>query len=122
MKTVLKLSLLLIFVSFLWNCDKKEIANSIVDINVTIKNIENYDLDLMISGDEEGATIKTQAQNFEMSELVRDESTNWSVVYKYKPFANYTGTDYVEIETCTGGEGVGCSIIEIVRINFTITN
>ena len=76
----------------------------------------------MISGDEEGATVKTQAQHFQKSELIKDSSTNWSVVYRYKPLSNYTGMDFVEIETCTGGESTGCSNVEIVRINFTITN
>jgi hypothetical protein len=54
--------------------------------------------------------------------LIRDASTNWSVVYKYEPLPNYTGTDFVEIETCSGGESTGCSSVETVRINFTITN
>ncbi len=122
MNIIIKLSLFLVIISIFGSCDKDEAAISTDNINVTITNSEVYKHDFMISGDEEGAIIKTQAQNFQKSELIRDSSTNWSVVYEYKPLSNYAGTDYVEIETCTGGEGVGCSNIEIVRINFTITN
>ncbi len=122
MRTILKLSFLLACIVFLSNCKKEETESFVNEINVTIKNSDNYELDFMISGDEEGAIIKTQASNMEISELVRDSSTNWNVVYHYKPLAHYIGTDYVEIETCTGGSSTGCSNIETVRINFTITN
>ena len=106
----------------LTNCNKEETENIVSEIEVTINNSDDYEIDLMISGDEEGATIKTQAQHFQKSELIRDSSTNWSLVYRYKPVSNFTGMDFVEIETCTGGESTGCSNVEIVRINFTITN
>ena len=110
------------FILSLTNCNKEETENLVSEIEVTINNSDDYELDLMISGDEEGATIKTQAQHFQKSELIRDANTNWSVVYKYEPLPNYTGTDFVEIETCSGGESTGCSSVETVRINFTITN
>ncbi|MDE0771226.1 MAG: hypothetical protein OSB25_03345 [Salibacteraceae bacterium] len=129
MKKTLKISLLIICVSALSSCKKKETENTNNEINVTskitdvtIKNTDDYELDLMISGEEEGASITTQAQNMEKSELVRDSTTNWSVVYYYTPVTNFLGSDYVEIETCTGGTSMGCSDIEIVRINFTVIN
>lgn len=122
MKTILKLSLFMLPTLVLTNCNKEETENGDSGIKVTISNTDDYEFDLMISGDEEGALIKTQAQNMEKSELVRDAGTNWSVVYQYKPLPNFVGSDYVEIETCTGGESTACSTIEIVRINFTITN
>ena len=122
MKKILKLSFIAICILSLTNCNKEETENLVSEIDVTINNSDDYEIDLMISGDEEGATIKTQAQHFQKSELIRDSSTNWSVVYQYEPLPNYTGMDFVEIETCTGGESSGCSNVEIVRINFTITN
>ena len=118
MKKILKLLFLAICILLLTNCNKEEMEN----VDVAINNSDDYEIDLMISGDEEGATIQTQAQHFQKSELIRDASTNWSVVYKYEPLPNYTGTDFVEIETCSGGESTGCSNVETVRINFTITN
>jgi hypothetical protein len=122
MKKILKLSFIAICILSLTNCNKEEIENAVNEIYVNINNSDDYERDLVISGDEEGATIKTQAQYFQNSELIRDSSTNWSVVYKYEPLPNYTGMDFVEIETCTGGESNGCSNVEIVRIHFTITN
>jgi len=122
MKKILKLSFIAICILSLTNCNKEETENLVSEIDVTINNSDDYEIDLMISGDEEGATIKTQAQHFQKSELIRDSSTNWSVVYQYEPLPNYTGMDFVEIETCTGGESTGCSNFDIVRINFNITN
>ena len=122
MKKILKFSFLAICILSLTNCNKEEMENIDREVDVTINNSDDYEIDLMISGDEEGATIQTPAQHFQKSELIRDASTNWSVVYKYEPLPNYTGTDFVEIETCTGGESTGCSSVETVRINFTITN
>lgn len=123
MKKFLKLSLILICCVLLINCIKKdEPENFDSELNITISNSDKYELDLIISGDEEGATIRTQSQFFQKSKLVRDSSTNWSVVYKYESLPNYTGMDFVEIETCIGGNSTGCSNIEILRINFTVTD
>lgn len=105
-----------IAVSFiLWGCDEV-----LEDKQITLSSGELYTYDLNISGDEEGALIKQQAVHFELSELVRDSSTNWSVVYRYIPENGYQGTDYVEIETCTGGEGIKCTEIGLVGISFNI--
>lgn len=116
-----KLPFLAICILLLTNCNKEK-TDVAEEVDVTINNSDDYEIDLMISGDEEGATIITQAQHFQKSELIRDASTNWSVVYKYEPLPNYSGMDFVEIETCTGGESLGCSNNDIVRINFTITD
>ena len=72
-------------------------------------------------GDEEGAAIKVQAEHYEKSELVRDESTNMNVDYYYKPIAGFVGKDYVIIEVCYNKTGVGPADIQTVRINFTIS-
>lgn len=99
----------------LWGCDEV-----LEEKPISLRPGELYTYDLNISGDEEGAIIKQQAVHFELSELVRDSSTNWSVVYRYIPKNGYRGTDYIEIETCTGGEGIKCSDIGIVSISFNI--
>lgn len=122
MKKILKLLFIASFILSLTNCNNEELDNVVSEVNVIINNSDDYELDLKISGDEEGATIKTQAKYFQKSELIRDSSTNWSVVYKYEPLPSYSGMDVVEIKTCTGGGSGGCSNIEIVRINFTINN
>ena len=61
MKKMLKLSFLAICILSLTNCNKEEIENVDREVDVTIKNSDDYEIDLMISGDEEGATIQTQA-------------------------------------------------------------
>lgn len=123
MRTALKISLLIICILSFTNCSKiEENKDSTQGLNISISNSDVYELDLKIYGDEEGAKIVTQAQHFQKSELIRDSSTNWGVVYRYEPLPGYTGTDFVVIETCTGGESSGCTIIEIVKINFTISN
>lgn len=90
-------------------------------LRVALKNTEVYIHDLKISGDEEGASITKQAQHSAMSALIRNSETNWSLVYKYKPEAGFVGKDYVEIETCTGGE-MPCSDYKTIKIEFTVSN
>jgi hypothetical protein len=121
MKRILKLTLCIIITCLTWNCDKNDTASPENELNIQLQNTETYDYDLCISGDEEGAAIIVQAQHYEVSELIRNSSTNWSIVYRYKPEENYTGNDHVEIETCTGGQGVTCTNIDTIRINFTVT-
>lgn len=87
---------------------------------VELKNTEEYRLDLKISGDEEGAVIKIQSKNHQVSELIRNEETQWSVVYRYKPQPNFVGSDSVEIETCTGGASTGCTQINVIKLKFNI--
>ena len=118
MKSVL--FLILIFLAFGCNT-KKEDTNLEKNIHVSLKNTEDYYYDLKIGGDEEGASFKVQAMHYQVSELVRDVSTGYNVIYHYLPEAGYQGTDYVEIETCTGGDGTGCTDSNVIRINFDVT-
>jgi hypothetical protein len=88
------------------SCENKtepEINN--VDVDVTIKNSEVYEYNTGISGDEEGVSIKTQAKNFEISDIVRNASTRFEAVYRYKPKAGFIGADYIELEIITGSDG-----------------
>ena len=115
-------AIVLILLSFvLWNCEKETLPSEKSGQTITLKNSNEYRLDLKISGDEEGATITEQAKHFSKSELLRNESTNWSVVYVYQPESNFTGIDSVEIETCTGGDGgeIPCST-ELIKLKFQV--
>ena len=90
--------------------------------NVTLKNTESYNRTFVL-GDEEGAAIAVQAQHYEKSELVRDESTNMNMEYRYKPTTDFVGNDYVILEIYYNKTGESSSAYtEIERINFTITN
>lgn len=101
------------------SCEDEKIE----DLNdvIQLKSSETFFYDFNISGDEEGATIIEQAAHFEISELQRDESTNWSVIYRYKPEEDYLGKDTVAIETCTGGTGLSCTDLDTIVFVFTIT-
>ena len=97
-------------------CNIQEVSN------VTLKNTESYSRTFVL-GDEEGVVIMYQAQHYEKSELVRDESTNMNAVYCYKPSIGFVGTDYVGFEVYYNKTGEDrFAYIETVRINFTITN
>lgn len=121
MKTIVRSIFLIIIISFVWTCEKDLERQTIKTMDVLLKNTEEYSYDFNISGDEEGASITTQSTHYQTSKLKRDSYTNWSVVYLYKPESGYIGTDYVEIEFCTGGEGTNCEHIEIVQLHFIIT-
>lgn len=112
---ILVLSLGFLFFS----CEDENIRE--LEDKINLKNSESFHYDLHISGDEEGATIIEQANHFEISELNRDETTNWSIVYTYKPEQGFSGSDSVTIETCTGGEGVTCTNLDTLKFIFNVT-
>ena len=91
-------------------------------ISVELNQAETYEYKTGISGDEEGASIKKQAQHYEVSEIVRDSTTQWEAVYRYKAQGNYVGSDEIEIETHRESDGASPPTkIEIIKIKFTIT-
>jgi len=99
-----------------------KIQGAINKTNVTLKNTESYSRTFVL-GDEEGASIPVQAQHYETSELVRDESTNMNVEYRYKPTSGFVGNDYVILEIYYNKTGEPSSAYsETERINFSITN
>ena len=121
MKPFSNFGFLIILLILLWGCEKEKEPVPKELIEISLQNTDEYIHDFEICGDEEGATIETSPQHAEISEIVRDASTDWCVVYKYKPESGFVGKDYVEIKTCTGG-GISCTEIEIVRIEFTVTD
>lgn len=97
-----------------------------VTIKATVKNSEAYEYRTGFGGDEQGASIKVQAGHFEKSEIVRDASTSFEPVYKYKPKGDYVGKDAVELwlvdhEIGSGPDDPGKTTKTRVVINFTIT-
>ncbi len=122
MKTIVKIFLAAIILLICWNCETDEIQISNSPSEITLKNNAEYNHDFNISGDEEGVTIIKQAKHYSVSELIRNQNTNWSVVYHYKPESGYVGKDSVTFETCTGGDGTTCGKTEIVKFVFQITD
>ena len=92
-------------------------------IQVSIKHTESYTYSTGIAGDEDGASIMKQANYFEISELRRNQSTNFEVIFFYKPKTNFTANDYVEIETFEGSDGANPPIkMNTVKILINVTN
>ena len=98
--TILILATLLI----IFGCNDDSInqsTESIIKINNTEKTIElsdNQICEYIATRGEDGATIKTQAKHFEISEINRNSETGYAAIYRYKPETNYVGYDFVEIE------------------------
>jgi len=107
-----------------WQCAEDEspvMKNN--PLEITMKSSDAYRHDFNISGDEEGAVIIQQAKHALKSEIVRDETTNWNVVYIYQPDENFNGADSVQIETCTGGDGsINSCTTDTVKFNFLVEN
>ena len=92
-------------------------------ISVELKRTEIYEYRTGVSGDEEGASIKKQGQHYEISDIIRDSTTNWESVYQYQAKKDYVGKDEVEIETSRGSDGASPPTeIEVITIKFIITN
>ena len=94
-------------------------------IKPTVKNSEEYQYRTGFGGDEQGASIKVQAGHFEKSEIVRDASTGFEPVYKYKPKGGYVGKDSVELELVeheigSGPDDSGKTTKTRVVINFMV--
>ena len=62
-----------------------------------------------MSTKQEFLVIKKQAVHYEVSEIIRDSTTNWEAMYCYPAAKNYVGSDEVEIETSRGSDGVSPS-------------
>lgn len=74
-------------------------------IEVTIDNAEVYSYQTGIWGDEELATITRHPDHYKTSTIVRNSTTRWEAVYRYKPETGFKGTDRVELKLGTGSNG-----------------
>jgi hypothetical protein len=117
-----KLIILMFLFLVITCCKKDDFPIDKETIQVTIKNSDTYYYSTGIGGDEDGAKIIKQANNYEISELRRNQTTNWVVFYDYKPKSNFTGKDYVEIETYEGSNGASPpTTIKTVKILINVT-
>lgn len=91
-------------------------------IDVDLKVNEQYQYDTKVDGDEDGGSILSQASHYETSELFRDETTDWSIVYEYEPALDYVGIDEVIFKMSTGSDGASPPThFEFIKISFTIS-
>ena len=66
-------------------------------IQVMLNNSDEYEFPTGMGGDEQGARVSKEPAHAAKSEMVRDLSTNFEPVYRYRPEPGYVGTDQVEI-------------------------
>ena len=120
---------LVLLTFFLAQCRKEESAkqNGPVELMcpndllyIDLSNTQELQLDLEVSGDEEGAQIILPPAHALNSELLRNSSTEWRAIYRYTPDPTYLGADSVFIERCRGGQGVGCTQIDTVKVFLTL--
>jgi len=90
-------------------------------LSVDMSNNDIYEYRTGISGDEERTSIIVQARHFEISDIFRNAGTQYEAVYKYKPEAEFSGRDYVEIETRRGSDGASPSNkVAIIKIKIQV--
>ena len=120
---------LVLLTFFLAQCRKEESAkqNGPVELMcpndllyIDLSNTQELLLDLEVSGDEEGAQIILPPAHALDSELLRNSSTEWRAIYRYTPDPTYLSADSVFIERCRGGQGVGCTQIDTVKVFLTL--
>jgi hypothetical protein len=118
-KWILLYSILIVVANCHQDASILEPKNDIIKVH--IQNSETYQRKLGVSGDEEGATIRKQALQFQTSKILRNSDTNWEAVYIYQPKENYRGIDYVEIELSGGSDGASPPTNKaVIKIQFII--
>jgi hypothetical protein len=79
-------------------------SDRVETVRVSLSNAATYQYPT-VGGDEEGARIITQAKHYRVSEIRRNEATNWIATYVYQPTDGFVGSEYVEIEILAGSDG-----------------
>ena len=88
---------------------------------VSINSSEVFEYQTGISGDEELATITLQSDHHAISKIVRDSTTNWQAVYRYKPGSGFEGKDQTQIKLGTGSDGASPNTtFEVITFEFTV--
>ncbi|WP_340201811.1 hypothetical protein [Ascidiimonas sp. W6] len=99
-----KLFLVLMLTSVMGACYSDD-DNGTEEISeaLAVLNTEILEYSLGTFGIEEGASIRVQALNYEISELVRQE--DGEILYRYKAKENFAGLEYVELKSARGSNG-----------------
>lgn len=75
MKTTANYLFILFSVMLVWSCKSDEIPSDKNTNEIILKSGQIYIYDFNITGDEEGATIITQPEHAQISEIIRDATT-----------------------------------------------
>ena len=85
----------------------------------TISNSDTLRYSLGFFGDEEGASIQEQATHYSLSRI-GDGSNTPEWIYIYVASSSFVGTDYVEINSARGSDGMGKKNRDITISKITI--
>jgi hypothetical protein len=123
MKNFAITTVLMMVFTFFISCssDDNQSDGEIIKVAATISTSEIYTYNLGSFGDEEGATIEKQAENFEISKLERNFPSG-EIIYTYKPKSGFVGTDYVELKISRGSTGASPNTnISILKLTIKVT-
>ena len=123
MKNFAITTVLMMVFTFFISCssDDNQSDGEIIKVTATISTSEIYTYNLGSFGDEEGASIQKQAENFEISKLERNFPYG-EIIYTYKPKSGFVGTDYVELKTSRGSNGGSPNTnISILKLTIKVT-
>ena len=123
MKNFAITTVLMMVFTFFISCssDDNQSDGEIIKVAATISTSEIYTYNLGSFGDEEGATIEKQAENFEISKLERNFPSG-EIIYTYKSQSGFAGTVYVELKTSRGSNGASPNTnISILKITLKVT-
>lgn len=122
-KFALTTILLMVFSCFIsCSSDDNQSDGEIIKVTATISTSEIYTYNLGSFGDEEGAYIEKQAENFEISKLERNFPSG-EIIYTYKPKSGFIGTDYVELKISKGSTGASLNTnISILKITIKVAS
>lgn len=116
---LLKLSFVQLFLLFVFSCQSATDSN--INKRVTLNESEVFEYQTAISGDEELAIITQQSNHYKISEIVRDSTTEWEAIYRYKPESGFQGTDQATIKLGTRSDGSSSNTnFELIEIEFTV--
>jgi len=123
MKNFAITTVLMMVFTFFISCssDDNQSDGEIIKVAATISTSEIYTYNLGSFGDEEGASIEKQAENFEISKLERNFPSG-EIIYTYKPKSGFVGTDYVELKISRGSTGASPNTnISILKLTIKVT-
>lgn len=123
MKNFAITTVLMMVFTFFISCssDDNQSEGEIIKATASISISEIYTYNLGSFGDEEGAAIQKQAENFEISKLERN-FPSVEIIYTYKPQSGFVGTNYVELKTSSGSNGASPNTnISILKITIKVT-
>jgi hypothetical protein len=124
MKKFALTTILLMVFTFFISCssDDNQSEGEIIKTTASISTSETYTYNLGSFGDEEGASIEKQAENFEISKLERTFPSG-EIIYTYKPKSGFVGTDYVELKISRGSNGASPNTnISILKITIKVAS